>query len=128
VITPIEDDQIEADEIAAASTETRAGESALMRSVRDGLLSHCGARASEVHQPALVDRATWLRLHLHRMDQLALHRGQVWSGKGAVQYLKGAVQYLAYSRELTNTLGKLGVNPTAEAPVSLADILAGSSP
>jgi hypothetical protein len=109
------------DEIAAASTETRAGESALMRSVRDGLLSHCGARASEVHQPALVDRATWLRLHLHRMDQLALHRGQVWSGKGAVQYL-------AYSRELTNTLGKLGVNPTAEAPVSLADILAGSSP
>jgi hypothetical protein len=119
VITTIEDDQIEVDEIAAASTETRAGESALMRSVRDGLLGHCGARASEV-QRALVDRATRLRLYLHRMDQLALHRGQVWSGKGAVQYL-------AYSRELTNTLGKLGVNP-AEAPVSLADILAGSPP
>ena len=127
MITTIEDDQIEVDEIAAASTETRAGESALMRSVRDGLLGHRGARASEV-QRGLVDRATWLRLHLHRMDQLALHRGQVWSGKGAVQYLKGAVQYLAYSRELTNTLGKLGVNPAAEAPVSLADIPAGSSP
>jgi hypothetical protein len=119
VITPIEDDQIEADEIAAASTETRAGESALMRSVRDGLLGHRGARASEV-QRGLVDRATWLRLHLHRMDQSALHRGQVWSGKGMVQYL-------AYSRELTNTLGKLAANPT-KAPVSLADILAGSPP
>jgi hypothetical protein len=85
VITTIEDDQIEADEIAAASTETRAGESALMRSVRDGLLGHRGARASEV-------------------------------------------QRIAYSRELTNTLGKLGANPAAEAPVSLADILAGSPP
>ena len=120
VITTIEDDQVEADEIAAASTETRAGESALMRSVRDGLLGHRGARASEV-QRGLVNRATWLRLHLHRMDLLALHRGQVWSGKEAVQYL-------AYSRELTNTLGKLAVNPAAEAPVSLADILAGSPP
>jgi hypothetical protein len=117
VITTIEDDQIEVDEIAAASTETRAGESALMRSVRDGLLGHRGARASEV-QRGLVDRATWLRLHLHRTDQLALHRGQVWSGKGAVQYL-------ACSRELTNMLGELGVKP-AEVPVSLADILAGS--
>jgi hypothetical protein len=120
VITTIEDDQIEADEIAAASTETRAGESALMRSVRDELLGHCGARASEV-QRALVDRATWLRLYLHRMDQLVLQRSPVWSGKGAVKYL-------AYSRELTNTLGKLGVNPVAEASASLADILTGSPP
>jgi hypothetical protein len=84
----------------AASATTRADELAMMRGIRAGLLAHCGARPTEV-QRGLVDRAMWLRLYLHRMDQLALARGQVWSGKGAVQYL-------AYSRELTNTLGKLG--------------------
>jgi hypothetical protein len=52
------------------------------------------------------------------MDQLAMRSGQVWSGKGAVQYL-------AYSRELTNTLAKLGVQPVPPPPASLADILAG---
>jgi hypothetical protein len=88
----------------------------MMRGVRDGLLAHCGARPSEV-QRGLVDRAMWLRLYLHRMDQLALARGQVWSGKGAVQYL-------AYSRELTNTLGKLGAAAAKPAKADPFEYLA----
>jgi hypothetical protein len=63
-----------------------------------------------------VERAAWLSLHVAQLDAKAIKAGTMTEHDSRT--------YLAYSASLVRTLKALGLKGAAEAPASLADLLA----
>ena len=98
--------------LAKLDQRTRAAR--LLRETRAELIEHLGGRPSVV-QVRLIERAAWLSLRLAQLDQRIAEGGFTEHDSGV---------YLAWSNSLARLLARLGLQPAAAAPPSLADHLA----
>ena len=88
----------------------------MLRAIRAELLKHVGSTPSAT-QKALVDRASWLSLHVAMLDAKAI-------AAGGMPTDLDSRQYLAWSNTLTRTLTAIGLKSAAQAPKSLQQHLA----
>jgi len=83
-----------------AKLDGRTREARLMRDFRARLVEHVGGKPSAT-QSALIDRATWLALHVAQLDQR--------TADNRAMSEHDARTYLAWSNSLTRTLRELGM-------------------
>ncbi len=98
-----------------AKLDGRTREARLLAEVRADLTSHVGGQPSAT-QRRLIERASWLSLHVAQFDAKAAEGGGLTAHDHRT--------YLAWSNTLTKLLRHLGMKGAAAKPRSLAEHLA----
>jgi hypothetical protein len=94
----------------------RSREGRFLRQYEKQLLEHVGNNPS-VTQRCLIQRAARLALHLELMDERSLAGEHVFT-------THDHLHYVSWSNALGRTLGRLGLQPAAPKPPTLAEAMA----
>ena len=97
--------------------DRRSAEARFLADVRAELIQHVGGKASAT-QKALIDQASWLRLHIRLMDNR--------TAEGHAMTETDSKTYLAWVNSLRQLMVALGpeVPPPASKPITLPEYLA----
>jgi hypothetical protein len=98
--------------LGALNGNTR--EAKFIRTYEAILIEHCGGSPSAV-QRSLITRAARLAVHLELWDEKTIPTGGACTATGHSHYL-------AWSNALGRTLARLGLEPAAPKPPTLADL------
>lgn len=93
----------------------RSKEAQLYRAVVRQLRQHVGGKPSHA-EALLIGRIAWVQVHLAHIDTRAMQDGGLSP--------HATREYLAWANSLAKLLGRLGMQPAAARPLTLAEIFA----